>query len=179
MEMTLDRVVVTAEEIDRMVERVATELRQTLAGVERPLFVGVMEGSYIWMADLLRRLASDFDIESDYIDVSSYDGESSTGQVKIVQDLHTQLAGRTVVILDEVIDTGLTLQNLKANFLERGAEQVYIAVATDKRVTMTEAGVDPDFVGIRVPDEFLVGYGMDYNEHYRNLPMISVLKITE
>lgn len=177
MAMTLDRVVVTTEEINAMVARVADELRVKLTGVERPLFVGVMAGSYIWMADLLRNLAFDFDIDSDYIDVSSYSGDASTGEIKIVQDVQRDLAGRTVVILDEVIDTGLTLQYLKANFLARGAAQVYIAVAADKGLKTDFMDFEPDFVGTKVPNEFLVGYGMDYNDHYRNLPTISVLKL--
>lgn len=175
--MELERTVVTKAEIEAMVTRVAGELRAALAGEERPLFVGVMKGSYIWMSDLLRELAGDFDIESDYIDVSSYEDDASTGEIKVVRDVHADMQDRTVVIMDEVIDTGLTLHYLKQDFLNRGAKQVLVAVAADKRSAIDEGGITPDFIGVQVPDEFLVGYGMDYNDHFRNLPTIDVLRL--
>ena len=175
--MTLQRTVLGTEEIAAMVERVAAEINAATADVERPVFVGVMKGAYIWMADLLRAVGRD--VETDYIDVSSYDGNASTGRITIQRDLKVDLTGRTVVILDEVIDSGLTLRYLKHDFEERGAEQVLIAVAVDKREDVSAGGVTPDFIGAKVPNEFLVGYGMDYNNHYRNLPYVAVLELTE
>jgi len=172
--MTLQRTVLGTEEIAAMVERVAAEINAATADVERPVFVGVMKGAYIWMADLLRAVGRD--VETDYIDVSSYDGDASTGRITIQRDLKVDLTGRTVVILDEVIDSGLTLRYLKHDFEERGAEQVLIAVAVDKRENVSAGGVTPDFIGAKVPNEFLVGYGMDYNNHHRNLPYVGVLK---
>lgn len=173
--MTLERVVLTPEEIATMVGRVATELNTELADVERPVFVGVMKGAYVFMADVLRAL--DRDIDMDYIDVSSYVGDSSTGHITIQRDIKTNLAGKTVVILDEVVDTGLTLKYLKADFERRGAKKVYVAVAVDKRDGMSDGGVTPDFVGAKVPNEFLVGYGMDYKNHFRNLGSVYVLSL--
>jgi len=173
--MTLQRTVLGTAEISAMVARVADEVNVATQGVERPVFVGVMKGALIWMADLLRAVGRD--VEADYIDVSSYEGESSTGKITIQRDLKVDLSGRTVVILDEVIDTGLTLRYLKEDFEARGAAQVLIAVAVDKRDDVSAGGVTPDFVGAKVPNEFLVGYGMDYNDHYRNLPYVAVLKV--
>ncbi len=177
MKMTLERTVLSPSEIEEMVARVAEELRLTLAEVERPVFVGVMKGAYIWMADLLRAL--DRDVEMDYIDVSSYVGTASTGRITIQRDVHTDLKGRTVVLLDEVIDTGLTLRYLKDDFIQRGAKRVYVAVAVDKREHPTDGGIRPDFVGAKVPNEFLVGYGMDYEEHFRSLKAVRVLSTSD
>lgn len=131
----------------------------------------------MWMADLMR--AMNREIELDYIDVSSYVGDQSTGHITIQRDLRVDLSGRTVVILDEVVDSGLTLRYLKADFEARGAKKVYVAVATDKRHSASAGGITPDFIGAHVPDEFLVGYGMDYNEYYRGLPYVAVLELSE
>ena len=176
-EMRLARTILFVDDIDQMVKRVADEINEVLVDVERPVFVGVMKGAYMWMADLMR--AMNRDIELDYIDVSSYVGDQSTGHITIQRDLKVDLSGRTVVILDEVVDSGLTLRYLKADFEARGAEKVYVAVATDKRQSTTAGGITPDFIGAQVPDEFLVGYGMDYNEYYRSLPYVAVLELSE
>lgn len=177
MKMTLERTVLSCSEIRAMVKRVADELRQELADIEEPVFVGVMKGAYIWMADLLRELAPDIDLTTDYIDVSSYVGTQSTGHLTIVRDVKTDLKNRTVVILDEVVDSGLTLRYLKSDFEQRGAKKVYVAVAVDKRPDKSVGGIVPDFTGADVPNEFLVGYGMDFDGHFRNLPEISVLSV--
>jgi hypoxanthine phosphoribosyltransferase len=177
--MNLNETVLTETEIKAMVARVAGELRRDLADVDRPLFVGIMKGAYIWMADLLRELSLTMNLEMDYIDVSSYVGDSSTGAVTIQRDLKTDLAGRTVIILDEVVDTGLTLRVLKADFERRGAKKVLVAVAVDKRDDVTKGGITPDYVGAKVPDLFLVGYGMDFNNNYRNLPYVAVLELSD
>ncbi|CAM4312566.1 phosphoribosyltransferase [Weissella hellenica] len=176
-EMRLARTILFVDEIDTMVNRVADELNEVLVDVERPVFVGVMKGAYMWMADLMRAMKRD--IELDYIDVSSYVGDKSTGHITIQRDLKVDLSGRTVVILDEVVDSGLTLRYLKADFEARGAKKVYVAVATDKRQSESAGGITPDFIGAHVPDEFLVGYGMDYNEYYRGLPYVAVLELND
>jgi hypoxanthine phosphoribosyltransferase len=164
-EMRLARTILSVDDIEKMVNRVAGELNEVLVDVERPVFIGVMKGAYMWMADLMR--AMQCEVELDYIDVSSYVGDKSTGHITIQRDLKVDLKDRTVVILDEVVDSGLTLRYLKADFEARGAKKVYVAVATDKRQSESAGGITPDFIGAHVPDEFLVGYGMDYNEYYR------------
>ena len=173
--MRLARTILSVDEIETMVNRVANELNEVLVDVERPVFIGVMKGAYMWMADLMRAMKRD--VELDYIDVSSYVGDKSTGHITIQRDLKVDLTGRTVVILDEVVDSGLTLRYLKADFEARGAKKVYVAVATDKRQSESAGGITPDFIGAHVPDEFLVGYGMDYNEYYRGLPYVAVLEL--
>ncbi|KAA8434070.1 phosphoribosyltransferase [Weissella sagaensis] len=174
-EMRLARTILSVDDIEKMVNRVAGELNEVLVDVERPVFIGVMKGAYMWMADLMR--AMQCEVELDYIDVSSYVGDKSTGHITIQRDLKVDLKDRTVVILDEVVDSGLTLRYLKADFEARGAKKVYVAVATDKRQSESAGGITPDFIGAHVPDEFLVGYGMDYNEYYRGLPYVAVLEL--
>lgn len=177
MKMTLERTVLSREEIETMVTRVAAEINEATKDVDRPVFVGIMKGAYIWMADILRALERD--VETDYIDVSSYDGDSSTGVITINRDISSDIVGKTVILLDEVIDTGLTLHYLKELFQKRGAAKVYVAVATDKREDSSVGGIQIDFLGARVPNEFLVGYGMDYNNHFRNLDRVAVLSLSE
>lgn len=174
-EMRLARTILSVDDIEKMVNRVAGELNEVLVDVERPVFIGVMKGAYMWMADLMR--AMQCEVELDYIDVSSYVGDKSTGHITIQRDLKVDLKDRTVIILDEVVDSGLTLRYLKADFEARGAKKVYVAVATDKRQSESAGGITPDFIGAHVPDEFLVGYGMDYNEYYRGLPYVAVLEL--
>ncbi|WP_165206635.1 phosphoribosyltransferase [Weissella sagaensis] len=174
-EMRLARTILSVDDIEKMVNRVAGELNEVLVDVERPVFIGVMKGAYMWMADLMR--AMQCEVELDYIDVSSYVGDKSTGHITIQRDLKVDLKDHTVVILDEVVDSGLTLRYLKADFEARGAKKVYVAVATDKRQSESAGGITPDFIGAHVPDEFLVGYGMDYNEYYRGLPYVAVLEL--
>jgi hypoxanthine phosphoribosyltransferase len=176
-EMRLARTILSVDDIEKMVNRVAGELNEVLVDVERPVFIGVMKGAYMWMADLMR--AMQCEVELDYIDVSSYVGDKSTGHITIQRDLKVDLKDRTVVILDEVVDSGLTLRYLKADFEARGAKKVYVAVATDKRQSESAGGITPDFIGAHVPDEFLVGYGMDYNEYYRGLPYVAVLELNK
>ncbi|MCM0582116.1 hypoxanthine phosphoribosyltransferase [Weissella diestrammenae] len=175
MEMKLGRTVVSESEIKAMVPRVANEIKQACGDdLKDVLFVGIMKGAYIWMADLLREIGAD--VQMDYIHVSSYANEQSTGVVTVVKDIQQDVNDRIVILLDEVIDTGLTLQYLKKELLARGARKVLLAVATDKREQIAADDIHADFVGIRVPNEFLVGYGMDYNNHYRNLGYIAVLE---
>ncbi|MBM7617711.1 hypoxanthine phosphoribosyltransferase [Weissella uvarum] len=177
MNYNLQRTVLNPEDIQNMVSRVANEINQA-TGDEPLVVIGVMKGAYIWMADLLRAMNRE-DVIMDYIDVSSYVGDSSTGHITIQRDLKTDLAGKNVLILDEVVDTGLTLRYLKADFKQRGAKNVWIAVATDKRENEDDGEVTVDFVGAHVPNEFLVGYGMDYNEHFRNMDSVKVLELLD
>ncbi|MDR3241301.1 MAG: hypoxanthine phosphoribosyltransferase [Lactobacillaceae bacterium] len=178
MGMKLGRTVVTTEEIAEMVPRIANEIKAECgADLDNALFVGIMKGAYIWMSDLLREIGGD--VQMDYIHVSSYASDQSTGVVTVVKDIQQEIQGRVVVLLDEVIDTGLTLQYLKRELLARGAKKVLLAVATDKREEIGADEIKADFVGMQVPNEFLVGYGMDYNDHYRNLGYVAVLELTE
>lgn len=139
-----------------------------------PLVVGVLKGALPFMADLIKRM--DIHLEIDLMAVSSY-GKStvSSGEVKIIKDLDTSLEGRDVIIVEDIIDSGLTLSYLVQLFKTRNANSVKIVTLLDKP-TGRKVDIKPDLAGFIVPDAFVVGYGLDYIERYRNLPYIGVLK---
>lgn len=166
-------VLATETDIQAQVQRVANELTLQFAEHEqRPVFIAVLKGGVIFATDLLRKMA--LDVDFDFIDVKSYTGASSTGQVKVVHDVSMDLTGRDVVIVDEIIDSGRTMQWLHNYFELKGAASVTTVALADKK-TARVVDFEVDYFGLDVPDEFLVGYGMDYNNFFRNLPVIAVV----
>lgn len=138
-----------------------------------PYVVGLLRGSVPFMADLMKYL--DMDIQIDFMDVSSYQGSKSTGHIRINKDLECNVEGMSILLVEDIVDTGRTLKEVKRTLLNKGAKDVKIATLLDKpdrRVVEVEA----DYVGFQIPDEFVVGYGLDYNQLYRNLPYVGVLK---
>ena len=173
LEKTIERILVSEEEICAK----SKELGQILTAVyadKNPLMVAILKGSVPFFAELTKRI--DAHIEMDFMVVSSYHGgTSSSGEVKMIKDLDTSVEGRDIVIVEDIIDTGRTLLYLKELLLHRKAKSVKIVTLVDKpegRVVDIEA----DYVGFTLPNEFLVGFGLDYDEHYRNLPYIGILK---
>lgn len=158
-----------AEACQRLGKELETEYQDRV-----PVAIGVLRGSVFFMADLLRN--ADTYMEMDFIDVSSYHGGlASSGEVQLVTDITTDVAGRDVLLVEDIVDTGRTLKYLIDLLLKRGANEVKVCTLLDKptgRVVEAES----DFVGFVVPNEFVVGYGLDYQEQYRNLPYIGVLK---
>ena len=139
-----------------------------------PLVVGVLKGAMPFMGDLTKRM--DTHLEMDFMDVSSYGNEMvSSGEVKILKDLDTSVEGRDVLIIEDIIDSGLTLSYLVKLFQYRKAKTVKIVTLLDKPEGR-KVDLKPDLTGFIVPDEFVVGYGLDYVERYRNLPYIGILK---
>lgn len=139
-----------------------------------PLVIGVLKGAVMFMTDLSRKM--DCDLELDFMDVSSYgSGIESTGDVKILKDLDTSIEGRHVLIVEDIIDTGRTLSHLIELFRYRKAKSIKIVTLLDKKERRV-VDLKADWVGINVPNEFVVGYGLDFDEKYRNLPYIGVLK---
>ncbi|MDO4887566.1 MAG: hypoxanthine phosphoribosyltransferase [Actinomycetaceae bacterium] len=168
----LKEVLLTEEEIDARLTQMAEEIDRAYAG-KRILLVGVLRGAVMVMADLARKLQSD--VEMDWMAVSSYgSGTKSSGVVRILKDLDTDLVGREVLIVEDIIDSGLTLSWLKANLLSRGPQSVRIA-AMLRKPEAAKVEIDVDFVGFDIPNEFVVGYGLDYAERYRHLPFIGTL----
>lgn len=138
-----------------------------------PVIVGLLKGSVPFMAELIKRFT--FPCEIDFMSVSSYDGTESIGDVRIDKDMDLSCKGREVLIVEDIVDTGRTLREVKKLLKRKGAADVKVVSLLDKperRVIEIEA----DYIGFRVPDEFVVGYGLDYNQKYRNLPYIGVLK---
>jgi len=173
MKNDIKEILVTEEEIQEKIKALAAELTEAYKD-SFPLVIGVLKGAMPFMSDLLKRV--DTYLEMDFMDVSSY-GKStvSSGEVKIVKDLDTSVEGRDVLIIEDIIDSGLTLSYLVELFRYRKAKSIKIVTLLDKP-TGRKASISADYVGFIVPDEFVVGYGLDYAEKYRNLPYIGVLK---
>ncbi len=168
-----ERIMLTEEQLRTRVKEVAQIVDKDYAG-KRPLVVGILKGSIIFYSDFIRFLT--MPIELDFMAVSSYGtGAVSSGKLKIRKDLDRDVKGRDVIIVEDIIDSGFTLANLKALLLERGAASVRIATLLNK-VERREYDVAPDYNCFDIENEFVVGYGLDYNEHYRSLPYIGILK---
>ncbi|HEY9577872.1 MAG TPA: hypoxanthine phosphoribosyltransferase [Pseudobacillus sp.] len=169
----IEKVLITEEEIQEKVKELGLELAEEYKD-KFPLVIGVLKGALPFMSDLIKRM--DTYLEMDFMDVSSY-GRSTTssGEVKIVKDLDTSVEGRDILIIEDIIDSGLTLSYLVELFRYRKAKSIKIVTLLDKP-TGRKAKIEADIVGFNVPDAFVVGYGLDFAEKYRNLPYIGVLK---
>ena len=173
MNLDIEKVLVNEDEIQEKVRELGSILTEEYSG-KFPLAVGVLKGAMPFMADLLKRV--DTYLEMDFMDVSSYGNSTvSSGEVKILKDLDTSVEGRDILIIEDIIDSGLTLSYLVELFRYRKAKSIRIVTLLDKP-SGRKAKLEADFVGFEIPDEFVVGYGLDYAEKYRNLPYIGVLK---
>lgn len=168
-----ERILLTAEEIRARVKEVALEVDARYQD-KRPLAIGILKGSIIFYVDFVRELTCP--VEMDFMAVSSYgSGTVSSGKLRIKKDLDEDVAGRDVIIVEDIIDSGFTLANLKALLLERGAKSVIIVTLLNK-AERREYDVAPDYNCFDIENEFVIGYGLDYDERYRNLPYIGILK---
>ena len=172
MKNDIECVLITEEELREKVAAMGAQISRDFAGKD-PLFVGVLKGCFIFMADLLRCV--DIRCSMDFMAVSSYSGVKSTGAVKINKDLSEDIAGRHIIIVEDILDSGITLNYLKNFLMQRGPASISIATLMDKPARR-KAPVYADYSCFEIPDAFVVGYGLDYNERYRNLPYIGVLK---
>ena len=173
MENDILKVLITEEELQRRIGELGGAFYERFQG-KRPLFLGVLKGSFVFMADLVRACQLRSDVE--FIAVSSYENATaSSGRVKINHDLQQDITGRDLIIVEDILDSGNTLAFLKDYFLTKGAASITIVALLDKPSRRTKA-IDADFAGFEVPNEFVVGYGLDYCQHYRNIPYIGVLK---
>ncbi len=166
-------VLITSEQITEKVHEIGERITRDYAG-ERLLLVGVLRGAVVVMGDLMRCI--DLPCEIDFMDISSYgSGTSSSGVVRILKDLEEDITGKHVLIVEDIIDTGLTLSYLKRSLLTRKPASLEICALLSKP-TRRRVELDVKYLGFEVPDEFVVGYGLDYAGAYRNLPDICVLK---
>ena len=173
MDQDILQVLYSEVQIKRRVEEMGEELYDRYADMN-PLFVGVLSGCFVFMADLVR--ASQMKSELEFIAVSSYkNGTKSSGVVQITRDLQCDITGRNLIVVEDILDSGNTLSYLKEYLLNRGAASVSIVTLLDKPSRRQKA-IYADIVGFEVPDEFVVGYGLDYAQQYRNVPYIGVLK---
>ena len=173
MEANILKVLITEEELHRRVAEMGEELYQRFEG-KNPLFLGVLKGSFVFMADLVRACQVKSDVE--FIAVSSYqNATASSGRVQITHDLKQVITGRHLIIVEDILDSGNTLAFLRQYFLTKGAASITIVTLLDKPSRRAKA-ISADLSGFTVPDEFVVGYGLDYAQQYRNIPYIGVLK---
>lgn len=167
----LTEILFTREQIAERVKELAEVVSRDYEG-KNPLVVGILKGSIMFTVDLLKELS--IDAEVDFMDVTSYGyGISSSGEVRILKDLSTVAHGRDILIVEDIIDTGNTLLYLKGLLQERQAKSVKIISLLDKP-SGRKVNIDADYVGFEVPDAFIVGYGIDYAERYRQLPYIGI-----
>ena len=173
MKNDIESVLYSEQELQDCVKRIAGEITRDFAGKE-PIFVGVLKGSFIFIADLMRHV--DLHCSVDFMAVSSYgSGSVTTGAVKINKDLTANIEGKPVIMVEDILDSGLTLSYLTKYLQQRKPASISIATLLDKPARR-RADVKADYVGFEVPDAFVVGYGLDYAEKYRNLPYIGILK---
>jgi hypoxanthine phosphoribosyltransferase len=167
----IDHVLFTEDQLAARVKELGAQITQDYAE-NPPLVICILRGAATFACDLCR--AIDLPVEIDYMAISSYGAATrSSGILRIVKDLDTDVKDRDVIVVEDVLDSGLTLRYLTANLAARGVRSCSVATLLCKRTT---AAIDPRYVGFQCPDEFVVGYGLDYAQKYRNLPYIGVLK---
>ena len=173
MEQDILKVLYSEEQIKARVQELGDEIYDRFHD-KNPLFVGVLKGCFIFMADLVR--AAQLKSEVEFIGLSSYgNATQSSGSVQITRDLQYDITGRNIIVVEDILDSGNTLYFLKQYLMTKGAASVAIATLLDKP-SRREKPIYADFAGFEVPNEFVVGYGLDYDQQYRNIPYIGVLK---
>lgn len=173
MEQDILKVLVTEEELAARVQELGDQIYDAFCDKD-PVFVGVLKGCFVFMADLVR--ATQIKSELEFIGLSSYNsGTSSSGVVEITRDLQKDITDRHIIVVEDILDSGNTLYFLKKYLMTKGAASVTIVTLLDKPARR-EKDIVADYAGFDVPDEFVVGYGLDYDQRYRNVPYIGVLK---
>lgn len=175
----IQEILFSEQDIANRVAEIGAQITQDYAGViahdgRGIVLISVLRGAAIFMADLARKI--ELPIEMDYMAISSYgNGAKSSGVVRILKDLSSQVEGRHIVVAEDILDSGLTLKYLMKNLSSRNPASIEVATLLRKK-TLQQAKIDCKYVGFECPDQFIVGYGLDYAERYRNLPYIGVLK---
>ena len=174
MEQNIKEVLLSERQIQAKVQELAKVLTEEYAGKD-PVFVGVLKGVVVFFADIMRNINTPCQI--DFMWISSYAGANSTGNMQVKRDVSVDLKGRHVVILEDIFDTGNSLQYTYHHLLSKEPASLKICTLLDKPERRNpNVTVKADYVGFTIPNEFVVGYGLDFNEHYRNLPYVGVLK---
>lgn len=172
MHNDIEKILADKNKIEEMLTKTANRINVDYM-VEELVAVPILCGSMIFAADLVRRLNMPLSIEC--MKASSYRNSAVSGELMLTLDIERDMAGKNILIIEDIIDTGRTLHRIKNLLLERGAKSVRICTLLDKPARRA-VDISADYVGMEIPDEFVVGYGLDYNEKYRNLPYIGILK---
>lgn len=165
------KTLLTREEVEKRIKKLAKEIEKDYCGKDL-LVIGLLKGSIMFMSDLIKEM--DLPVMIDFMSVSSYSGTTSTGVINVLKDTDISVKDKDVLIVEDIIDTGLTLSHVKKLLEDRGAKSLKICTLLDKpsRRTIEMKG---DYVGFEIPDEFVVGYGLDYDQHHRNLPYVGIV----
>ncbi|MBZ2026255.1 hypoxanthine phosphoribosyltransferase [Streptococcus sanguinis] len=173
LEQDIKKILISHDEIVDAAKKLGQQLTKDYQG-KNPIFVGILKGSVPFMAELIKHI--DTHIELDFMLVSSYHGgTASSGVINVIKDIDQDITGRDILFVEDIIDTGQTLKNLCNLFKERNAASVKIATLLDKPEGRV-VEINADYTCFTIPNEFVVGYGLDYNENYRNIPYIGILK---
>ena len=173
MKNDIQEVLFSEAQLDAKVSELGARISKDYEG-KNPLIVSVLKGSYVFMADLTRKITIPCNI--DFMAVSSYgNGTKSTGEVQIIKDIGSKIDGRDLIIVEDILDSGVTLSFLMKILKARGANSIRLCTLLSKP-ERRKVDVPIDYLGFEIPDEFVVGYGLDYAEKYRNLPYIGILK---
>jgi hypoxanthine phosphoribosyltransferase len=165
-------VMINEKEIAKRAEEIGKVITEEFAGQEI-LVIGILKGAVLWLTDVIRNI--ELDVRIDFMAVSSYGaGTKSSGAVKIIKDLDDPIEGKNVIIIEDIVDSGITLNYLKNYLLSMEPKTLKICTFLDKP-TGRQIGIDIDYTGFTVPDKFIVGYGLDYAQKYRNLPYVTCL----
>ena len=166
------KLLLSESEIKKRVKELADTISDDYKD-KSPIFIGILNGCYVFMADLLRELS--IGVEVDFVKIRSYDGDSSTGTIKFRKDISADIDNRHVVIVEDIIDSGFTINFLVNRLKESGPKSVSVATVLYKK-KVAKLDFEVDYVGFVIPPEFVVGYGLDYNEKYRNLKDVMVME---
>ncbi|MDD4211906.1 MAG: hypoxanthine phosphoribosyltransferase [Bacilli bacterium] len=169
----IEEVLISHEMIQAKCAELGKRITEDYDG-KTPILICLLKGGVPFMGELIKHI--ECDMEMDFIDVSSYDGVTSTGKVRLVRDINSDVSNRHILLIDDIIDTGNTLTEVVKIFKERKASTVETVTLIDKPEGRKVANMEPKYVGYSIPNRFVVGFGLDYNELYRNLPYIGILK---
>lgn len=174
MHNNIEKILVSQQQIIEKCKELGVQITNDYKGKEKPLFVGLLKGSVPFMAELIKHI--DLDVTYDFMCVSSYGNRTeSIGDVKIIMDLNASIKGVSIILVEDIIDTGKTVKAVRELLMSKGAKEVKVVSLLDKperRIVAENA----DYVGFEIPNEFVVGFGLDYAEQYRQLPYIGILK---
>lgn len=171
MHKDIDKILVSEEDILNKCKELGAQISKDYEG-KQPIFIGLLKGSVPFMAELIKNIS--IDMEMDFMDVSSYSGTEQS-DVRIIKDLETPIRDKYVIVVEDIVDTGKTYLKVKELLYAKGAKDVKIVSLLDKK-ERREVEVVPDYIGFEIPNAFVIGFGLDYNEKYRNLPYIGIIK---
>lgn len=172
VEKDIKKVLVNEQQISERSKELGAKITEDYAG-KQPLLVALLRGSVPFLAELIKHI--DLDIQYDFMDVSSYEGTESIGDIRILKDLDTSVKGLDILLVEDIVDTGRTIQTVRETLLHKGANSVRIITLLDKP-SRRVVDIKADYVGFEIENEFVIGFGMDFNQRYRCLPYIGVLK---